>query len=119
MKCSKICQIFLLMALIHWFIGLDVFIGVLWSPICGLFGFAIDLVSFLLAYIFLFFNNLIPLLYGIWTFLALVINIAYMVIIYLLFNYNSNNNYKTIDRFFMMAFLCLAVPYIFNLLFFH
>ena len=119
MACSKICQILILMILIHWFIGLDVFIGILWNSISGIFGFVGDLVSFLLASIFLFFNNLIPIIYGIWTFLALVINIAYMVIVYLFFNYQHNMSNKTIEHFFMMAALCLVVPYIFNWFFFH
>lgn len=119
MKCSTICQTLALMTLIHWIIGIDVFIGFFWNTFTGIFWFAGDLISFLLAYIFLFLTNLIPILYGIWTFLALIINIAYLVIMYLLFDYRQINTNKTLEHFFMMPVICLVVPFIFNWFFFH
>lgn len=119
MKCSDICQTLILMVLVHWFIGINVFIGFFWNIFTGVFGFAGTLISYLLAYIFIFLANLIPILYGIWTVIALIINIAYLIIIFLIFNYRQININKTLDHFIMMAILILVIPYIFNWLFFH
>lgn len=120
MSCYKILQYLVTLILLHWFIGLDIVFGFLGNIFAQLFGLVGSLISFLFATIFLFFINFIPILYGIWTVIALIINIAYMVIVSLVFNYQRNNRQnKTVEYFVVMTGVCLIVPQIFNWLFFH